>query len=151
MLYICAPLNFILKNMNPVEILQQHNIKKTSPRIAIIQALQKGGIPLSEAEIKVEMGDLYDRITFYRTVQTMAEVGILHRIVIDNTLVKYALNPCNKEHCHHTNHAHFFCRKCNELTCLDDIEIEAQIPEGYIREEMELLIRGVCSHCYEEK
>ncbi|MBL7970385.1 MAG: transcriptional repressor [Prolixibacteraceae bacterium] len=136
--------------MNPVEILQQHSIKKTSPRVAIIQALQKRSAPLTESEIKAEMGDLYDRITFYRNMQSMADAGILHRIVVDNTMVKYALNHCNKEHCHHTNHAHFYCRECTKLICLDDIAIEAQVPEGYIREEMELLIRGICSHCNTE-
>lgn len=133
--------------MNPIDILQQHNIKKTSSRVAIIQALKKGGIPLTEAEIKAEMGDLYDRITFYRNMQSMADAGILHRIVIDNTLVKYALNPCNKEHCHHINHAHFFCRKCNKLICLDEIEIETPLPKGYVREDVELLVRGVCNLC----
>jgi Fe2+ or Zn2+ uptake regulation protein len=59
--------------MSPTEILQQHQIKKTSPRVVIIQVLQKSLFPLTEADIKNEMGDLYDRITFYRSVQTMLE------------------------------------------------------------------------------
>ena len=137
--------------MNPVEILQQHQIKKTSPRVAIIQALQKAGTPLTEAEIKANMGDFYDRVTFYRSMRTMSVAGILHRIVVDNTLVEYALNPCSKGNCHHIKHAHFFCRMCNELTCLGKIELETRIPEGYISEEAELLIRGVCSRCSAEK
>jgi Fur family ferric uptake transcriptional regulator len=135
------------KPMTPVDILQQHHIKKTSSRVAILQALKRGGFPLTEAEIKAQMGDLYDRITFYRNMQSMAEAGILHRIVVDNTLVKYALNPCDKKNCHHINHAHFFCRKCSKLICLDEIEIETKLPEGYVREEVELLVRGVCNLC----
>jgi Fur family ferric uptake transcriptional regulator len=133
--------------MSPTEILQQHQIKKTSPRVAIIQALQKSSFPLTEVDIKNEMGDLYDRITFYRSVQTMLEVGIIHRIIVDHVTVKYALNQCDKGHCHHTSHAHFYCRVCNELTCLNETEVQANIPKGYIQEELELLIRGVCKQC----
>jgi len=133
--------------MNPVEILQQHNIKKTSPRVAIIQALQQSNSPLSEAEIKEKMGGLYDRVTFYRSMQTMSDAGILHRIVIDNLHIKYAMNHCENGHCHHVSHAHFYCRKCNGLICLGDIEAEAVIPSGYVQEETELLVRGICSRC----
>jgi Fur family ferric uptake transcriptional regulator len=135
--------------MNPIDILQQHQIKKTSSRVAILQALKKGGLPLTEAEIKAEMGDLYDRITFYRNMQSMSDAGILHRIVVDNTLVKYALNPCHPEDCHHANHAHFYCHKCNKLICLDEIKVEIKLPNGYVRKETELLIRGLCDRCVE--
>ena len=133
--------------MNATETLEQHKIKKTTPRIAIIQALQKHKHPVSEAEIKEMMGNLYDRITFYRNVQTMAEAGILHRIVIDNVHVKYALNNCEKGHCHHAPHAHFYCRKCTEVTCLNEVHVETEIPEGYVPEEFNVLIQGICDHC----
>jgi Fur family ferric uptake transcriptional regulator len=135
--------------MSPTEILQQHQIKKTSPRVAIIQVLQKSLFPLTEADIKNEMGDLYDRITFYRSVQTMLEAGIIHRIIVDNVTVKYALNHCAKGHCHHTSHAHFYCRICKEVICLDETEVKANIPEGFLQEELDLLIKGVCKQCNE--
>ena len=133
--------------MTPIEILQQHDIKKTTPRVAIIQVLQKSNSPLSENEIRDEMGDLYDRVTFYRSMQTMAEVGILHKIVVDNVTVKYALNDCKKGACEHNSHAHFYCRKCNRLICLGHFEANVEIPEGWVGEESELLIRGLCDSC----
>jgi Fur family ferric uptake transcriptional regulator len=134
--------------MNPVEILLQHNIKKTSPRVAIIQALQKGGIPLSEAEIKVEMGDLYDRITFYRSVKTLMEAGVLHRIVVDNTTVKYAMNHCEECHRHEPDHVHFFCKKCHALQCLNVTKIPTyDLPNGFMADEYEVIIKGLCINC----
>lgn len=133
--------------MSPTEILQQHQIKKTSPRVAIIQALQKSPVSLTEGDIKSKMGDLYDRITFYRSVNTMMDAGVIHRIVVDNVTVKYALNKCEKGHCHHAGHAHFYCRVCNELICLNEVKVKTSIPEGYTQEELELLIRGVCKRC----
>ena len=133
--------------MNATEILKQHKVKKTTPRISIIQALQQNEHPLSEAEIKEMLGDLYDRITFYRNAQTLMEAGILHRIIIDNIHIKYALNKCEKDHCHHTNHVHFYCRKCDEVSCLKEIEIKSKVPKGYVPEEVDVLIRGICPLC----
>lgn len=133
--------------MNATEILTQHNIKKTTPRIAIVQALLKSERPLSEAEIKSILGELYDRITFYRNVQTMVEAGIMHRIVVDNIHTKYALNRCSEEDCHHTSHIHFYCKKCSEVTCLDEVAIETKIPDGYAPEEQEIIIHGICRSC----
>lgn len=133
--------------MSPAEILNQHQIRKTAARVAIIQVLQNNPDAMSEAEIKEQMGDLYDRITFYRNMQNMSEAGVLHRIVVSNILVKYALNHCEKKHCHHINHAHFYCRQCETVTCLGDLQVKAKIPDGFVEEEIELLIRGVCDKC----
>ncbi|RKD91825.1 Fur family transcriptional regulator [Mangrovibacterium diazotrophicum] len=136
--------------MTPSDILELHHIRKTLPRMAIIEVLQESTAPLSEADIKQGMGKLYDRITFYRNVQTMLEAGILHRIIIDNTQVRYALNHCDEHHCHHQNHLHFYCKKCNGVTCLDAVLAASQlVPEGYEADEIEVLIQGTCKNCKE--
>ncbi len=137
--------------MKPTEILKQHHIKKTAPRVAIIQVLQKQNHPMSENEIRNQMGPLYDRVTFYRSVQTMAEVGILHKIVVDNTIIKYALNACNENECKHDSHAHLFCKECNQLICLGSFTAQVKLPNGCIEEESELLIRGLCNRCSLQK
>lgn len=134
--------------MNASEILHQHNIKKTSSRVAIINALQSSELPLSENEIKEVMQEQYDRITFYRNVQTLSESGIIHRIVIDNTLVKYALNCCEHGHQHSTNHVHFFCKSCQQTVCLEDVCVQQYtLPSGYKMTDCEVVIKGVCQTC----
>ncbi len=112
----------------------------------LINILQKGDISLTESEIKLQMGDLYDRITFYRTVQTLLEAGIIHRITVDNITVKYAMNHLDDEH--PDNHIHFFCHVCHSVTCLEDVSMpQYRIPKGYAAEECEVLIKGVCDKC----
>jgi len=134
--------------MNAVEILQNHQLKKTSPRIAIIKALQDSSIPLSENEVKDKLGELYDRITFYRSVQTLMEAGIIHRIVADNITVKYALNSCDKGHKHQTDHIHFFCQHCTLLVCLDEVKTqEYSLPKGFTAQECDVIIKGLCNKC----
>jgi len=134
--------------MTAIEILQNHNLKKTTPRVAIINALQSCNFPLSETEVKEKLGDLYDRITFYRSVQSLMGVGIIHRIVIDNTTIKYALNKCTVVHNHQIDHIHFFCNNCKSLICLHDIKtLRYDLPNGFNRNECEVIIKGLCDKC----
>lgn len=134
--------------MTPAEILEQHLVKKSTPRVALIRTLQKESRPLSETEIKERMGDMYDRATFYRSVQTLTKAGIIHRIVADNVMVKYALNNCENGHHHQVDHAHFYCRQCHNLYCLKNIKLQTlSLPEGFVDEEHDLIIRGVCDRC----
>lgn len=136
--------------MKPNDILQQHEVKKTLSRIALIKALQTSNQPLSENEIRERMLDQYDRITFYRNVQTLSESGILHRIVIDNTHVKYALNCCEKEHHHAIDHVHFYCKECGKTVCLDEVPVQHYpLPDGFKLEECDVVIKGFCKDCPE--
>ena len=133
--------------MNAIELLRERGLKKTAQRIMIINILQKKGIALTENDIKSEMGELYDRITFYRTIQTLLNANIIHRITVDNIVVKYALNDHNHSG-HEKSHNHFFCKKCHAVTCLEDIPAPGyKLPEGYEEEECEILIKGICANC----
>lgn len=134
--------------MNAVEILQNHQLKKTTPRVAIIQALQGSPFPMSENEVKEKIGDLYDRITFYRSAQTLMDAGIIHRIVADNTNIKYALNRFDEKHQHATDHVHFFCHQCNSLVCLNEVKTQPYaLPSGYLTQQCEVIIKGLCDKC----
>lgn len=134
--------------MNAVEILQNHQLKKTSPRVAILETLQGSPLPLSENEVKEKMGNLYDRITFYRSVQTLVEAGIIHKITADNTVARYALNNCTHEHKHTVDHVHFICRECNALECLNEVKSQLYpLPSGYVNETCDVVIKGLCSKC----
>jgi Fur family ferric uptake transcriptional regulator len=134
--------------MNATEILQHHEVKKTAPRVAIIQALQKGRSPLSESELKDDLGDFYDRTTFYRSMQTLAEAGVIHRIVVDNLLVKYVLNDCEHGHHHQPDHVHFYCQQCKALICMDELKTPRyELPSGFKQQTCEVIIRGLCVKC----
>lgn len=132
--------------MNVSELLEEKGLKKTPQRILLLNILKERASAMTEDEIKQEMGDMYDRITFYRTVQTLIEVEIIHRIIIDNKTIKYALNTT----CAHAqNHAHFFCRICHAVTCLGNIPLNTppDLLAGNQVEEYEVLVKGVCSEC----
>ncbi len=138
--------------MNAEEILQNHQVKKTTARVAIVQALLESLYPLSENEVKFQMGERYDRITFFRNTQTLIEAGIIHRIVVNNTNIKYAMNRCEEKHQHETDHVHFFCQHCNLLVCLMETKTQAYpLPKGYSVEQCEVIIKGLCEKCSQSK
>lgn len=134
--------------MQATDILLQHNLKKTSPRLAMIEALQSSGLPLSEQEISELMGSHYDRTTFFRSMQVLVDSEIIHRIVVDKLLVKYALNHFEKTNKHQGDHAHFFCSSCKKLICLEEIHPGPyRLPAGFQTQESEVIIKGLCNKC----
>ena len=45
-------------------------------------------------------------------------------------------------------HAHFYCKKCNTVICLDNVPVEEpQVPQGFEANETEVIIKGVCPIC----
>ena len=135
--------------MTSAEILTLHHLRKTPTRLAIIQCLIVSNSPQSESEMHEAMSGTHDRITFYRTIQTLMETGIVHRIVADNTTVRYALNHCSIQHHEHSSdHVHFHCRECSKVECLKDIPVQQyELPQGYVREECQVIIKGICKQC----
>lgn len=131
--------------MKAREILHKHNLVRTSCRQSIIDAIVKTGHAISEEEIKSQVEATYDRTTFYRTFRTLIENNIIHKIVVDNQLVKYALSENNAES---KKHVHFYCNQCMVVECLPDIEIKTPpLPKGYQHTETELIIKGLCNIC----
>ena len=134
--------------MTPLDILQNHQLKKTPGRIAIVKALMESHTPLSENDIRFQMNDLYDRVTFYRNIQALSVSGIIHKIVIDSTIVKYGLNCCGHEHRHQNEHAHFYCESCQSVVCLKEISIPAiNLPAGFQSSDSDIIIKGKCEKC----
>lgn len=131
--------------MKAVEILNNHNLKRTSCREGIIEVVITAKQALSENEIRERLAGNYDRTTFYRSFKTLEEHKIIHKIVVDNQLVKYALDNTvtNKD-----EHAHFYCNECNTVKCLENVPVvKYQLPDGYSDVETDVLIKGTCANC----
>lgn len=131
--------------MRPVEILVEHNLKRTSCREGIIEVIMLAKQALSENEIRERLIGNYDRTTFYRSFKTLEEHKIIHKIIVDNQLIKYALDNriTNKD-----EHAHFYCNECDTVQCMNDVPVKKyQLPNGYSDVETDVLIKGTCANC----
>ena len=135
--------------MKPQEVLQTHDLKRTACREGILLVMLNSGYALSENEIREELSDNFDRTTFYRSFKILLEKSIIHKIVVDNQMIKYALDNSIT---HKNKHAHFYCKKCDSVICLDNIPIEEpEVPQGFEASETEIIIKGVCSTCKNSK
>ena len=147
MFYVCSIVAFSSKLhfMKAQDILHKHNLVRTNCRQSIINTIVNSGHAISEEEIKMKVEGTYDRTTFYRSFKTLIENQIIHKIVVDNQLVKYALtesNPINEKH------IHFYCNQCGIVECLPDTEINTpQLPAGYSQVQTELIVKGFCDKC----
>lgn len=132
--------------MNAIEILEKHKLKRTSCRVGIIDVIIKAKQALSENEIREQMSGIYNRTTFYRSFITLEKHKIIHKIVVDNQLVKYALEDSL---CDNEMHAHFYCNKCETVKCIDVPVQRYNLPDGFSDVETEVLIKGTCVKCEE--
>ena len=127
------------------KILHKYGLKGTGCRKFIVSRLLDSEMALSENEIKGNFPDLFDRVTFYRSLITLEESEIIHKIVLNDNSVKYALNT----HHHGSNiHSHFHCEECDGVMCLEGkTRFETELPEYFIKHEVFVVIEGLCADC----
>lgn len=134
-----------MDKQNTREILQKHNLVRTICRQSIIGAILDAGTAVSEEEIKGKVEGSYDRTTFYRTFKTLIENGIIHKIVVDNHLVKYALSEPEKED---AEHIHFYCNDCGQVKCIEGEHVpQVVLPVGFKPVQTDLIVKGLCDKC----
>jgi Fur family ferric uptake transcriptional regulator len=134
--------------MNPKDILGDYALKLTSCRQEVLQLFLERSQALGQADIEKEVDPTHDRVTVYRTIKTFLDKGILHKVLDDAGITKYALcNECAKNN-HNHEHVHFKCEKCGQTLCLEKTAIPSiNLPKGYIINEKYILIQGICASC----
>ena len=137
-------------NALTVKTLRTHQIRPTEKRLAILSAFQQNNYAMSHADLERELGVNCDRVTIYRTLETFENNGLIHKIVDDSPVTKYAL--CHPEDCsahqHNDQHLHFQCRRCGHTFCLPLIKIpEVDLPEGYQLDSLSMVAEGLCKPC----
>lgn len=130
------------------DILHRRQLSSTESRRKILSLFLNSGDALTHGSIEKEVGDKYDRVTIYRTLQTFEEKGIIHAIPTADNAVLYALcKECEDGH-HHNDHVHFICTSCERTICLDDIVSPTiDLPQGYETNNVQVVIHGVCKDC----
>ena len=129
------------------DILHRRQLSSTESRRKILSLFLNSNDALTHGTIEKEVGDKYDRVTIYRTLQTFEEKGIIHAIPTADNAVLYAM--CKEcEDGHHDDHVHFICTSCERTICLDDIVSPTiDLPQGYETNNVQVVIHGVCKDC----
>ena len=135
-------------NIRLNDILHRRQLSSTESRRKILTLFLNSGDALTHGDIEKEVGEKYDRVTIYRTLQTFEEKGIIHTIPTADNSIKYALcKECEEGH-HHDDHVHFICTNCDKTICLDDVvSPKIDLPTGYVAENVQVVIHGICKDC----
>ena len=119
--------------------------RKTSQRNAIQEVFREIDRPLGINEI-LEVGRRYvgslNQATVYRNLKILVENGWLKKIFTPERGVLY--ERAGKEH-----HHHFQCRSCDRLFEINGCAFNEKslTPPGFITEDHEVYLYGICSSC----
>jgi Fur family transcriptional regulator, ferric uptake regulator len=134
---------------NLLDILKKNQLSVTDSRKKILGLFLNSAGALAHADIEKNTGEIFDRVTVYRTLQSFVDKGIIHNIPTTDNSILYALckDNCEAGH-HHDNHVHFICTECSKTICLDDVVIpEVKLPKGFKPKDAEMVVSGVCGDC----
>lgn len=134
--------------MEAKEILKEHGLRITEPRIELLKVFLKSDIALSNQDIESALPDA-DRITMYRTLKSFQEKGIIHKAIDGTEVNRYALCHSNCDnHDHHDNHIHFHCEQCDNTFCVEESEVpHIKPPQGFKVNETNVVMTGLCDRC----
>lgn len=122
----------------------------TQPRVAVLALLMAAEHASTHQDVAGAIASHHpiDRVTVYRVLDWLVEVGIAHRIAGDDRVWRFMLNPGDADSPHH-QHAHFTCTRCAQTFCLNDMptRFNFKLPDGFRPTEVDLKFRGTCLHC----
>jgi Fur family ferric uptake transcriptional regulator len=129
------------------KLLISAKLKRTGPRRAILEVLLKAGSPQTADEIVQIMGKTGpNRVTIYRTLESMADAGIVHRAFMDERSQHYEpADKCSEHQCH----PHFVCTGCGQTRCLTEVSVPMATnpPAGFTIERQQVRLEGLCPEC----
>jgi len=136
-----------MNNIQIKELLKKRNLKATTARLGLLTKMEGNGSAMSYSAIQAALNPI-DRVTLYRTIESLKEKGIIHKAFQENSEVYYALcsNRCEENH-HHHDHVHFKCLKCNTISCEKlDQTLELSLTD-FIVNKISINLEGLCKFC----
>ena len=130
--------------------LELKNIAITAMRKLVLDVFlqQKKAVSLADLESILENSD---RSTLYRTLKTFEQKGLIHGVQEHNTTQYLLCNEACDETHHYDYHLHFYCKKCEKTTCLENVNFEeVKFPKDYEIEEVKFVASGICKDCKQE-
>jgi len=128
--------------------LRAAGLRRTPARLQVFARVEALGRPVSHAELQAlpDLAEL-DDITLYRTLATLVEAGLVHRVHGIDGVWRYAAQPQGRAGCP-GNHAHFLCTTCGSMTCLVAQPMpRVEVPAGASVEGRHFLVHGRCAGC----
>lgn len=130
-----------------IEILLEHDIRPTANRLLLVKVLSKAEHPLTMKELE-DLVDTIDKSNIFRTLSLFRDQHLVHVLQDGADAVRYELCHSHEEDHDDDLHAHFYCERCKQTFCLNDIPVpQVDLPKGYRMNTINYLIKGICPNC----
>jgi Fur family ferric uptake transcriptional regulator len=132
-----------------LQVLRAHGQRLTRPRRAVVAALAAlDGHPSAE-DVGAEVARLdagVHRATVYRTLDTLAELGVVAHVHSHGTTAYHLADPDDG------THLHARCRSCARVVdlpgdLLDDAVARVRAGSGFVVEPAHVALSGTCADC----
>lgn len=152
--------------------LRETTLRTTDARIKVLAVLLEAHHAFSHQDIQDTLPDM-DRVTLYRALDGLTDVGLTHKIAGDDRVFRYNVGSeqAGKQIQQH-QHGHFKCTRCAKVFCIDNADtqlfstdapthadsasalrqqlqsvVQASLGKGFLSHEIELTIKGWCVDC----
>lgn len=134
--------------MDIMQLFKERRLRATPARVSTLDVLLAAGRALSHHEVEealADKGERLDRVTLYRTLDFLVEESLAHRLSGEDRTWRFSAQGSHTGHAH----PHFRCERCGMTRCLSDLKpaMVVGLPEGYVFQQAELTIRGLCPSC----
>lgn len=137
--------------------LREAGLRATAPRMGLLRALSASPLPIPAPDlldaIERESGERADRVTAYRTLTSLVEAGIAHRVDPGDRVWRYGLLAFEgAAGAPHGHHPHFVCDACGTIRCLADATISVSYKgrpgSDKLRvTQQDVYLHGTCEAC----
>jgi Fur family transcriptional regulator, ferric uptake regulator len=147
-----------MKQRQPISLMSQlrstirnSGLRSTAPRVAVLQYLRDTSTPMTHAEICEALEEKgFDRATLYRNLIDLTEVGLLLRTDVGDHVWRFEL--CREgRRGHRSEHPHFMCTDCGEISCLPGVNVHISptrgIPRALAKKNIVVQMKGLCDRC----
>jgi Fur family ferric uptake transcriptional regulator len=119
--------------------------------VAVLQRLLQTTTPASHADLFTELADQgFDRATIYRNLIDLTEAGLLSRTDVGDHVWRFELRQ-ERQRGHQSEHPHFMCTDCGEVSCLPGVNVRISPTRGAPRalsaKSVSVQLKGLCDRC----
>jgi Fur family ferric uptake transcriptional regulator len=130
--------------------LRRSGLKKTAPRVAVLQSLEREVTPRTHGEIAEELAALgFDQATIYRNLMDLVEANLVSRSDLGDHVWRYEIRRGGDGHV--SEHPHFLCVDCGGVTCLPGGAVRLVslrgVPRAVVSRAVEVQVKGLCDAC----
>jgi Fe2+ or Zn2+ uptake regulation protein len=129
------------------KLLKAAKLKRTGPRKATLEILLAAGTPQTAEAITSSIGKgCPNKVTVYRTLESLVSAGLVHRAFIDERSQYYELaDRCTEHQCH----PHFVCTGCGKTSCLHNasVPMATNLPADFVIHRQQIRLEGLCPKC----